>query len=185
MASNFFGHFTTVATHRRAVRKLCKKAGIPVAGWLHDLSKYSPTEFFAGVKYYAGGVKSPNENERRAQGYSKAWLHHKGRNRHHFEYWTDYNPVERRVVPIEMPMRYVAELICDRVAASKIYRKKEYTDDYPLAYFQRGKQNRVIHEKTSALIEQLLTELAETGEDAAFAHLCRLVKESKGTKPHA
>lgn len=182
MASRFFGHLKTVITHRRAVRKLCRKAGIPWAGLRHDLSKYSPTEFSAGVRYYAGGVKSPNENERAALGYSRAWLHHKGRNRHHFEYWTDYNPAEHRVMPIEMPLRYVAELICDRVAASKTYQKENYTDAYPLAYFDRGRQNRVIHPATSALIEEMLTLLAEQGEDAAFAELRRRLRAEKQRK---
>ena len=44
-----------------------------------------------GAKYYQGN-RSPNEIERREKGYSAAWLHHKGRNKHHLEYWIDYSP---------------------------------------------------------------------------------------------
>ena len=97
------------------------KVGIPWRGLMHDLSKYTPTEFGAGIKYYAGGKFSANENERKALGYSKAWVHHKGRNRHHFEYWTDYVPHTKKLMPIKMPKKFVIEMFCDRVAASKIY----------------------------------------------------------------
>ena len=131
-------HFNTITKHRHKVIQHCFKAGIGFQGLFHDLSKYSPSEFIAGAKYYKGN-RSPNEGEREILGYSPAWLHHKGRNKHHFEYWNDYNPKERRVMPVEMPKKYIVEMFCDRVAASKIYQGKKYTDAYPLEYFNRGK----------------------------------------------
>ncbi len=161
------GHFKTITKHRHTVIRHCIRAGIPMQGFLHDLSKYSPAEFSKGVKYYTG-TKSPNEGERADYGYSLAWLHHKGRNKHHFEYWTDYNPIKRRVCPVKMPLKYVKEMFCDRVAASKIYQGENYTDAHPLSYFKGGKANRSIHPETSELIEKMLTVLAENGEDAAF-----------------
>ncbi len=173
-----FQHFRTVTRHRHAVIRHCFKAGIPWQGLLHDLSKYSPTEFWTGARYYAG-TRSPNEREREEHGYSRAWLHHKGRNRHHFEYWVDYDPVRREVCPVKMPLRYVAEMFCDRVAASKIYGGDRYTDRYALDYFLRGKARRVIHPETSELLERLLTMLAEQGEDATFAYLRDLVRHRK------
>lgn len=178
------GHFRTITRHRHVVFRHCVKAGIVWQGLTHDLSKYTPTEFIPGAKYYAGGRRSPNENERKLFGYSKAWLHHKGRNRHHFEYWTDYNPAKHQVEPVEMPMRYVAELICDRVAASKIYRKDEYTERHPLDYFLGGKANRMIHPATSDYIESMLTLLAERGEDVMFAKLKRDVRRAKKGNSH-
>jgi hypothetical protein len=168
-------HFITITNHRHKVIAHCFHAGIGFQGLWHDLSKYAPTEFFAGARYYQGN-RSPNEAEREVYGYSPAWLHHKGRNKHHFEYWTDYNPKERRFVPVKMPRRYVAEMFCDRVAASKIYRGKAYTDDYPLQYFLRGKASRQIHPETSEEIEMLLTMLAEKGENATFSYLKLWVK---------
>ena len=168
-------HFITITNHRHKVIAHCFRAGIGFQGLWHDLSKYAPAEFFAGARYYQGN-RSPNEAEREVYGYSPAWLHHKGRNKHHFEYWTDYNPKERRVVPVKMPRRYVAEMFCDRVAASKIYRGKAYTDDYPLQYFLRGKASRQIHPETSEEIEMLLTMLAEKDEKATFSYLKLWVK---------
>lgn len=174
-------HFITITKHRHAVIRHCKKAGILWQGLRHDLSKYSPSEFIPGAKYYSG-TKSPNEGERRDKGYSLAWMHHKGRNRHHFEYWMDYNLEKRRNEPVEMPVRFVAEMFCDRVAASKIYNPGTYNDSFPLDYFRRGRDHRIINEKTSALLEELLVMLSEKGEDETFAYLKALVKASRSGK---
>ena len=78
----FWGHLRTISKHRRAVRKLCFKCGLYWQGLTHDLSKYSPTEFWRGVKYYTGKA-SPHVGERAEYGYSEAWLHHHNRNKHH------------------------------------------------------------------------------------------------------
>ena len=171
-----FKHFHTITKHRHKVIKHCFKAGIGWQGLLHDLSKYSPSEFISGAKYYIG-TRSPNERERELFGYSPAWMHHKGRNKHHFEYWTDYNPIERKVMPVKMPRKYVAEMFCDRVAASMIYQGKNYTDAFPLQYFLRGKPNRFIHPETSDEIEMLLTMLAEKGEKETFKFIKKWVRE--------
>lgn len=176
--NRLIGHFRTITKHRHAVIRNCRRAGILWQGLRHDLSKYSPTEFIPGVKYYVG-TRSPNELERMDKGYSAAWLHHKGRNRHHFEYWTDYNPVERRVGPVKMPLRYVIEMVCDRMAASKIYLGDKYTDASALDYFVHGKSHRVIHPETSDLCERLLTMLADEGEEKTFAYMRHLLKENK------
>ena len=179
--SNALGHLKTVTRHRHAVIRHCKKAGILRQGICHDLSKYSPVEFWQGVKYYSGTF-SPNETERKIKGYSSAWLHHKGRNKHHFEYWTDYNVVERKVMPVMMPVRYVAEMFCDRVAASKIYQGKNYNEGHPYEYFMRGKERRFIHPQTSDLIESWLLMLKEKGEDFTLRHIKRAVKEAQQHK---
>ncbi len=171
-------HFITITKHRHVVIKHCRKAGILWQGLRHDLSKYTPTEFIPGAKYYTG-TRSPNEGERELYGYSLAWIHHKGRNKHHFEYWTDYSPVSKVVEPVKMPMKYVAEMFCDRVAAGKIYNGDKYTDKSPIEYFMRAKGRRVIHPETSDLLEGLLTMLAEKGEDYTFKHIRELVRNDK------
>jgi hypothetical protein len=173
---HIFRHFATITRHRHRVMSHCFRAGIGWQGLFHDLSKYSAAEFWVGARHYQGD-RSPNEEERRLYGYSKAWMHHKGRNRHHFEYWTDYNPETKLMEPVKMPLRYVAEMFCDRVAASKIYRGDNYTDGDPLAYFLNAKPRRRIHPDTSALLEGWLTMLAEQGEDATFTHVRQMVKK--------
>ena len=171
--SNALGHFRTITKHRHKVIVHCFKAGIPLRGLLHDLSKYSPSEFLPGARFYKG-TRSPNEAERENFGYSSAWMHHKGRNRHHFEYWTDYNPQTKRVGPVRMPIKFVKEMFCDRIAASKIYQSENYSEKHPLEYFQRGMANRSIHPETSNLLESWLVILAEQGEAAAFRHIKKI-----------
>ncbi|MGN0594550.1 MAG: DUF5662 family protein [Hominimerdicola sp.] len=170
-----FKHFKTVAKHRHEVMKNCIKAGIPLQGLTHDLSKYSPEEFLGGIKYYQGN-RSPHEEEREINGYSRGWMHHKGRNKHHFEYWTDYSTVTKVLSPVKMPLKYVKEMFCDRVAASKIYMKENYTDASPLEYFMKAKGRRVIHPETSDLIEKLLRMLKCKGENYTFEYIRRLKK---------
>ena len=176
--ANVIGHFRTITRHRHKVIKHCFKAGIGWQGLRHDLSKYSPTEFFNGVKYY-DGTRSPNELERLDRGYSKAWLHHKGRNKHHFEYWNDYNPKIRKYAPVKMPLNYVIEMFCDRVAASKIYQGDKYTDASAYDYYEKSRGHILIHPETGELIGKMLLVLKEQGEDAAFDYVRALLREEK------
>lgn len=176
-----FGHFYTITRHRHKVIANCAKAGILWQGLRHDLSKYSPTEFIPGVKYFTG-KRSPNEGEREAYGYSKAWMHHKGRNKHHYEYWVDYNLETKRNEPVEMPYNYVAEMFCDRLAASKIYNGKKYTDRSPLDYFEHRKPHRSINIKTRDELEKLLIMNYEKGEEETFQYIRKRVAEEKKRK---
>lgn len=168
-------HFRVITRHRHQVIIHCFRAGIGFQGLFHDLSKYSPTEFLTGAKYFQGS-RSPNAAEREEKGYSAAWLHHKGRNRHHFEYWRDFSEAEHKNVPVKMPLRYVTEMFCDRVAASKIYRGKDYDDGHPLRYFKNGPDRYEMHASTAALLESLFCMLAHEGEEACFAYLRALDK---------
>ena len=167
-------HFKTVTYHRYLVMKGCFKVGLYKQGLLHDLSKYSPSEFLVGAKYYLGN-RSPNNAEREAIGYSSAWLHHKGRNRHHYEYWIDYSTKEIAggMAPAPMPVKYVAEMLMDRIAACKVYNGAQYTDAAPLAYYSKGRENAFIHPQTKELLERLLNMLAEKGENETFSYIRR------------
>ena len=176
--SHPFLHFYTITKHRHRVIAHCFRAGIGWQGLFHDLSKYSLTEFAPGAKYYQG-TRSPNEREREVYGYSEAWMHHKGRNRHHFEYWTDINPVTKMYEPVRMPIRFVKEMFCDRVAASKIYQGKNYVDGHPLQYFLRGNARKKMHPDTADLLEEWLTMLSERGERETFAHIKRISNRSR------
>lgn len=175
--SHPFLHFKTITRHRHRVIAHCFRAGIGFQGLFHDLSKYSPAEFIPGARHYLGN-RSPNEGEREVYGYSLAWMHHKGRNRHHFEYWNDLSTVSKMYEPVKMPLRFVKEMFCDRVAASKIYKGSEYTDAMPLEYFARGNARKKMHADTADLLEEWLTLLAKEGEEAAFAHLRTLPNDA-------
>ena len=155
------------------MRKYCFRLGLYWQGLTHDLSKYAPVEFFAGVKYFQGD-RSPNDLQRRAYGYSASWLHHKGRNRHHFEYWTDYASDGSGIIGVPMPEKYLAEMFCDRLAASHVYRGSEYTDVDPYRFFEYGKgRNLLMAKETEEALEKMLSCLRDEGEDAAFAYIRR------------
>ena len=174
-------HFRTITEHRHLVCKYCFHVGLYWQGLTHDLSKYSPTEFLPGAKYYQG-FRSPNDAERKETGISKAWLHHKGRNKHHLEYWTDYRIFPDGEVRYEgnpMPMRYIAESFCDRIAASRIYMKEKYTDAAPYEYFVRSKDRVLIDEGTARELERMLFVLKKEGEERAFRYVRKRLRESK------
>ena len=131
-------HLRTITHHKILVMKGCFKLGLYRQGLLHDMSKYSPAEFLVGCRYYQG-TRSPNNAEREAKGYSSAWLHHKGRNKHHYEYWIDYGmKKEDGIIGMKMPARYVAEMFVDRISASKTYQGDKYEDRTPHRYSEEG-----------------------------------------------
>jgi hypothetical protein len=80
---------------------------------------------------------------------------------------------------MKMPLEFVLEMFCDRVAASKIYQGDKYTQQHPLEYFLGGKARRTIHPETSDLLESWLEMLSREGEAATFAEIRRMLK--KGT----
>ncbi len=175
-------HFKTITKHRHLVCRYCFRLGLYRQGLMHDLSKYAPVEFWNGAKYYQG-TKSPNEAERKDRGLSYAWLHHKGRNRHHLEYWIDYVLQPDGSVVFggcRMPVRYVAEMFCDRVAACRVYMQDKYTDASAYEYFARSKDRILIHPETGAELEKMLLVLRDEGEEAAFAYVRKRLRETGG-----
>lgn len=161
-------HFRTITKHKIKVMTLCFRIGLYKQGLLHDLSKYAPCEFLTGARYYQG-TKSPNSVEREDKGYSLAWLHHKGRNKHHWEFWVDFT--RQGLLPARMPKRYVLEMFCDRVAASMTYQGKNYSDKFPLAYYKREKHTYIMHPDSRALLEKLLYYLDDHGLDATIDYI--------------
>ena len=165
-------HFKTITTHRWLVRKGCFRMGLYWQGLTHDLSKYSRVEFWTGARYYQG-TRSPNAAEREDKGYSESWMHHKGRNRHHYEYWTDMDPKTKVYVSMPMPRRYLAEMVADRIAACKVYEGKDYTPGSPLAYLTRSREKDLINPAVRRELEFLLTMLRDRGEEGTFRYIRR------------
>lgn len=165
---NFWGHLTTITRHKYRVTKLCFRCGLYKQGLLHDLSKYSWVEFRSGVIYFQGN-RSPIDREKEIVGYSLGWLHHKGRNKHHWEYWLDNSA--SGIQAIQMPTNYVIEMFCDRVVASQIYQKDAYQDDSALLYYQNGRNHIVIHPQTDILITHLLTYLRDYGLEKTIRYI--------------
>jgi hypothetical protein len=179
-AGRLFGHIGTVLTHKKHVRYGCFKMGLYMQGIFHDMSKFSPTEFIPSVRYYSGTF-SPNATDRMITGVSTSWLHHKGRNRHHFEYWMDYIPDKAPTIAgCRMPLKYVAEMVADRYAACVAYNGDKYTCADAWNYYSKNASHLIIDEDTRAVLEAALKKMRDEGEDAAFAYMRRLLQITKG-----
>lgn len=156
--SNLFKHIKTVKQHRKYVRQMCFKMGIPLRGLLHDLSKYSLAEMKV-VKYY-DGYRSPHEKMREELGYSCCWYHHRNKNKHHWEYFID--SLEDKLA-VKMPYKYVIELICDMIGASRTYCKdiKTWKTNSVLNYWNlHDGPHRIIHPTTRTFIDYMFNTLA-------------------------
>ena len=179
----FWGHSLTINKHRLEVMILCFKCGLIKQGLMHDLSKYSFIEFFSGVKYYQG-YRSPIDAEKEDKGYSLGWLHHKGRNKHHFEFWLekDYysNPLSFKC--LEMPLNYLLEAACDKIAASKIYKKDKYTDSSAYDFLMNGKDQYFMGPENCRRHKLLLEYLKDNGEEKALAYYKDLYHKWKKDK---
>ena len=177
-------HFQTITYHRRLVRQGCFRVGLYWQGLTHDLSKYSLTEFLVGAKYFQGDC-SPNNAEKEKKGYSSSWLHHKGRNKHHFEYWIDYsiNP-GGKLVGMKMPKKYVAEMVIDRISASKNYLKEQYNDGSALAYYLNGRHMLLIDDEADYLARYLLTMLDMRGEEYLLHYMKHTLLRHKNRDYH-
>ena len=163
-------HFKTITHHKLLVMQGCFQVGLYWQGLTHDLSKYTPTEFLVGARYYQG-VRSPNAAEREDRGFSTAWIHHKGRNKHHFEYWTDMCRQTGRYESVPMPRRYLVEMIMDRRAACMTYQGKAYTDASAYNYFAGSRDRQLMHPTLERELEFLLAMLRDQGEKETFRYL--------------
>lgn len=161
---NIFKHTKLVLKHKWVVFKLCCKVGIPWRGFMHDWSKFSPTEFFESIKYYVGN-RSPIFLCKEDKGYSEAWLHHKGRNKHHHEYWIDLTLPEKTSI---MPYKYAAEMICDKMAAGIVYQGKKWTKDWQINYYMRERDKCLIHPEIDKFMIATFTEVSQKGLDATL-----------------
>lgn len=173
MFKNIFKHLKLITIHRWYVFLYCCKAGMPIRGLLHDLSKYSPTEFIESIKYYQGN-RSPIDACKEANGYSNAWLHHKGRNPHHYEYWQDN--FDKGGEALQMPFYNALELVCDYLAAGKAYMKKSFTYAGEYKWWQGKKANPLaMHPQTKIFVEIMLKRMSDTNscdclkKDKAFS----------------
>ena len=162
MLKKAYKHFLTVTKHKYYVFRLSIKAGIPVRGFLHDFSKYSFTEFWESAKYYTDGKSSPITNCKRERGYSKAWLHHKGRNKHHHEYWYDYETTDE--VPV-IPYKYTVEMICDQLAAGITYNGKNWRKDTQLKYWRNVENRRKINPRIANMLDEVYVQVSKQGID--------------------
>ena len=171
-------HFCTITYHRWLVMKGCFRVGLYWQGLTHDLSKYSPTEFMTGMRYFQG-TRSPNTAEREEKGYSEAWMHHKGRNRHHYEYWSDLSRETRQYEYVPVPRKYLVEMVMDRRAACMVYQGKNYTPGSALEYLENSREKCLMNQQTRKELHYILEMLRDAGEEKTFRYLRNHVLKGK------
>lgn len=169
-------HLKTILKHKWVVFKECAACGIIWRGIVHDMSKFSPSEFLPSARHFQGN-RSPIEAEKEEQGYSLAWYHHKGYNKHHWEYWTDFDG-EGNVIPGRIPLVYVIEMVCDWIGAGKVYGGGNWTQEEPLKYYEKVRRGRYFHPDTENIIRGLLVCIKDDGL-SEFHRVCRNVMKGK------
>ena len=176
--NSFWGQFRAITHRKRLVMQGCFRVGLYWQGITHDLSKFSHPEFSVGIRYWTG-KRSPNAVERQEQGFSTAWMHHKGRNRHHWEYWTDLSPETGRYESCPMPRKYLVEMVMDRRAACMTYQGDAYTDASAWEYYVRSHDRSTMHPELRRQLEHLLLMLRDRGEDETFRYIKEVVLPGK------
>lgn len=156
-------HLKTILRHKWYVFQECRACGITWQGIVHDLSKFSPKEFSESAKHFQGN-RSPIEATKELDGYSKAWLHHKGRNPHHWEYWTDFGD-HGEVIANVIPFKYIVEMLCDWIGAGKAYGNGKWSNGEPLLYYQEHRNGRHFHPYVEEQLEYYLQMICIDGLD--------------------
>ena len=159
--SHPFKHLKVILKHRHQVIRNGWHLGIFWHCLRHDLSKFGRTEFKVGSTYYVG-THSPIYEERLRNGYfSSACQHHTRRNKHHWEYWTDF--FKGRIIAKNMPYKYALEYVADTLSASKTYDPKNFKGSTTLEYFNRNSEHYYLTDTTEEFIRYCLTEYAQNG----------------------
>lgn len=117
----------------------------------HDESKYSIEEYDAYDTYFYGPMsKDVKEN------FNYAWLHHIHENPHHWQYWVLINDdPEEGTVALDIPYKYVIEMICDWWSFSwKTGNLYEIFDWYDV-----HKNHMILSEHTRELVEEILDKI--------------------------
>lgn len=158
---HFFKHLRVVLKHKRLVFKYSIKAGIPFRGLIHDLSKFSYTEFHNSSKYFVG-TKSPTIYEREFKdGVSDICLHHTGRNKHHWQYWVDFE--KNKMVIAKMPYKICVEFVCDMISASKTYNPSNFKFEMVLDYFLKREYFYIMHPACKEFVLECFKGLVSDG----------------------
>lgn len=168
----FIGHFKTVCTHKKWVYYYMKMVRMPFRGLLHDMSKFSPVEFFEGVKYWQG-TSSPIDACKKENGWSRAWMHHKGRNPHHYEYWVDN--LDKGGEVLEMPKRYFIELVCDYLGAGRAYMGENFSYAAEAEWWKKKKSNGLaMNPKDIEKLDKIFSFLTSFELDSRFSEWVKI-----------
>lgn len=143
---NYIQYLSYVFRHKWFVFLAGLKVGVPL--WqlaTHDLSKFSPSEFFP----YANFFYRPKDSG--GDAFNMAWLLHQRRNPHHWQHWVlmqDDGPA----LPLPMPEKYAREMVADWAGAGRAITGKWEVADW----YENNKEKIILHPETRQFTEILL-----------------------------
>jgi hypothetical protein len=148
-----------ILKHKYYVFIECCKMGMPLRGLVHDLSKFSITEFKPYAINFFANLQDWHAF-RQAEGYpyeltknyweekfELAWLHHKRVNPHHWEYWVDVK--DGKVEVLLMPEKYAKEMLCDWRGAGRAINGKDDTKEWYL----KNRDRMILHPDVRKWVE--------------------------------
>jgi hypothetical protein len=141
---SYWRYFLYILNHKLNVCIECWKEGLYFQGIIHDLSKFSPVEFFPYAKKFYSGKPLTVEEELK---WKYAWLRHQHSNKHHWEYWV-MNPNTKEALP--MPKKYIIEMVCDWRSFSRKWGRKVKTTTLNLT------DHIIVHPNTKKELEILM-----------------------------
>ena len=172
-------HFHTITKHKILVMKECFRGGAVPAGAAPRSFQIQSHRVPGGDADITRGPGGPNNAEREDKGYSSAWLHHKGRNKHHYEYWIDYSLDGKHLLagyadagPVcggDVPGTGSLQARSIKAISTKTA--------IPLSIIPNGKAGELMHPETRALLEKLLHMLADKGEEETYRYIKKEVPE--------
>ena len=140
----------------------------------HDASKYSAEEYDAYDGYFYGPNGINNRDGAREdieRAFQYAWLHHIHNNPHHWQHWILHNDdMDEGIVVLDMPDRYILEMICDWWSFS--WRKGNLWSMWDWLSSSDGyiELSEKTNEKVSAVLELIREALLEA-DDACEEYL--------------
>ena len=138
------------------ISKNCPYISDDFYGYEHDQSKYSDKEYSAYDNYFYGGNASYDVKK----SFDYAWLHHQNHNKHHWQYWVLIKDVaddlgQARLEALEMPFKYVIEMIADWWSFSW---KNNNLEEIFTWYAVHGPA-MLLHPKTRDLVNFILSQM--------------------------
>ncbi|MBT2679388.1 hypothetical protein J7E38_10275 [Bacillus sp. ISL-35] len=118
MLKAYVKYMLYILDHKINVLVECWMEGLFIQGITHDLSKFSPKEFFPYARKVYSGKRLSEEEEIR---WRYAWLNHQHKNKHHWEYWV-VDPNKKLALP--MPRKHLLEMVCDWRSFSRKWGRK-------------------------------------------------------------
>lgn len=147
-----------VLRHKWYVFQECARLGIPWAGIVHDWQKFTPAEWSPYVDSFYGPWPYDERPQWLAVAFDRAWLHHQHRGPHHWQYWI-LREDNGRTTCVQMPERYVKEMVADWYGAGRALGKHPPRGDRYAevrAWYQRNAFDILLHVKTRQRVEQLI-----------------------------